>query len=590
MTTPQFIDPEALAAALNSSLVKRFELTVEQLRAYTGAAKVVLTVAGDVWVHQASGVVDDVDVIAAAPGKGGVWTRKAGEGGPVDTTAFATKSDLTGYAKATDLNSALAKRPVFSAAVQGSVPAAVTAAPPGATVNLALDYAGGKRLTAGLVTDGKRSFEGGGSNFVATVADASVTRSTDLLTVRPENDGNAYEFMRVDGVMLDALAGGRSALVIDTLEKRNIARALIQRSMFRADPAQGGFALDVLNETALPPFNPDGSVIRSQAPAFDALFCTTFLGNKFSGGVRLQNGGDSINWIGNTFDGPGRLDVSTLANVTDGGDSSQMLFIGNNVTPDGGTVFRKGKRFRWVFNNCELVPPGSGAYNNPLLHILGNNTTRVDSGVTHTGEVSGTTVAFNYLAGPSTQPLVVVEYCNGAYIGHNTIEQGYGDKYCLHIKSTARNTIVDFNLYQSGPNYEILDEGRGTMGVVKKMNAVALGAGRNFDASVGREGHFIKQPTARHVGLVTLYGSLSGGPIATGALLFVLPDGFRPAGTQLLVVHAVTSKAGVGGTVLQPITITVGANGEVAVFGTYANADTIVEVHFGGVTFPAPYV
>ena len=284
---------------------------------------------------------------------------------------------------------------------------------------------------------------------------------------------------------------GRAGLKLTTLDpSQNLAKLTVRDMII----GQGtGPAIHHQND---PVSNPNGG-----------LFCARFENCQIKGGVLFESSGDS-NTISNcvlTGDGIG-VNASLVAGA------SLLAIENNNITASGGAIrIDAGSRFRILGNNIEHY--SAGASDGAVINIAGANAT-MNGGVICENLISA-------FGGTDATRLLRLSNCQGTLIENNVFQRGVGTvTNAIVIDADCVNVRVGANVFSTGWSSPILDNGIGTMGVLK--TASLQNGWVSFTAS--ETINFIKSID----GLVTISGSTKDGTTTNGTLLFTLPPGFRP--------------------------------------------------------------
>lgn len=288
------------------------------------------------------------------------------------------------------------------------------------------------------------------------------------------------------------------------------------------------------------------------------LYAATIEGNGIKGGVKLDVSGDSISLTRNVISGENiGVDASLVAGA------SLLEIQANNITNmDGAIRIKSGSRYRILGNNIENYASGAASKNNAaVINLSGEN------GALYGGVIQQNLVSAFGTSDAST--LIRVRNSIGALIQDNVLLSGGGATIGIDIGSDCQDIRVGANTFNAAVITRVVDNGVGTMGVVKTANLqngwVAYGTGQ---ATL----KFIKTAA----GLVNLYGAIKDGVTTNGTLLTTLPTGFRPSEILrfcVLVVNAGTP---------QPAQITIETDGSVRV--NFALSSEQVNIN---VTFPA---
>lgn len=240
------------------------------------------------------------------------------------------------------------------------------------------------------------------------------------------------------------------------------------------------------------------------------LYASNIENNFLTGGVNFQSTGDSNTIHKNVISGN---NVGIYASNTAG--ASLLTMVDNNITTAGGALqIDAGSRFKFLRNNCEQTVPFTGGASY-MANISGAN------GTMSTPEIRGN--HFGLFGGIANSGVIHLNNTVAALVANNTI---------LNSNASATGIVVDFNCVntQIGPNTfgssitnPVVDNGIGTMGVIKSITTFA-NAWANSSAAPTAAGRFMKDNS----GIVHLGGKLANGTTTSGTLMFTLPVGFRP--------------------------------------------------------------
>ncbi|RLK36110.1 hypothetical protein [Cupriavidus plantarum] len=307
--------------------------------------------------------------------------------------------------------------------------------------------------------------------------------------------GCIWEGLTIGDPYTGQRAGGNGIYVDTTVEGAQLTKHTFSRLNVLEAPAGAGF-LHINVPTGI---NANGG-----------MFCSTISDSSIKGGINLQGSGDSNTIHRNIISGP---NTGIYASLVSG--ASMLTMVDNNITATDGTLrMDSGSRFKFLRNNCEQRVPFTGSQQY-LLDIAGSN------GTMSTGEIRG-----NFLAIFSSVPnngVIRVGNSHGTHIEDNVILNANGGGIGIVVDATSVNTRIGPNTYGSGVTTKVVDNGIGTMGVIKAINTFAnnwgnIGAGPTSPARFYKDGH----------GTVHLAGLIGLGTTTQGTLMFTLPAGFRP--------------------------------------------------------------
>lgn len=384
-----------------------------------------------------------------------------------------------------------------------------------ASATAAINLAGmNEALTALGSTGGKLDTPVGTHNFsngVTIVAPVSIsgkggvfsafnphglTDSQDFLTFNPSTD--------VTGMRLSDFAvhnpsngtrTGRAAVFVNTLgANKNVSLMKVSGLLVGES---GGPGFYHLNDYAV---NINGG-----------FFASHLDGNSFKGGIKLENTGDSNNITHNILTGS---NIGVDASFVPG--ASLLEVQANNIANSGGAIrLENGSRPRILGNNIENYAPGSVARNNAaVVNLTGNS-----------GTIFGGVIKENLVSAFGTSDatvLIRVRNTQGILIEDNVLLNGSAATIGIDIGADCANIRVGANTFGPGVTTPVLDNGRGTMGVLK---TATLQNGWVKFSSVQSPLQFIKSLE----GIVHVSGIIKGGTTTNGTLLTTFPEGFLPA-------------------------------------------------------------
>lgn len=374
------------------------------------------------------------------------------------------------------------------------------------------------------------------------IVDSTVPATTDVIRLSPPTSGLYGWGWIIDGLQIGSNSGtpGRHGINIDLSGTGQfVARSLIQNCFMSS---LGGSAIKLTN-----PSNADG------------YFTSMILNNSLSGGISLQNAGDSLNIIGNTLTGPNAgIDASFVSGACD------TVIAYNNITSAGGAVRLTagtigggpGQQIKILHNQMEQVAANTGPENS-MVAVVGTA-----SAVIPAVQIIGN----NMNAHGNAAHQIYLDYANYTKIRDNYMLEPTGT--AIQVQSTTSNTEIHYNTFTNGQTAatSVGDAGIATIGVVRPVTLV--NGWYNPDAATyGPVG-----ATKLSNGLVVCTGVIAGGSTASGTKLFTLPTGLRPSYAHRFVVNAMT------GSSLAPAYIDVHANGDVVISSggnTYVALDSI---------------
>lgn len=253
-------------------------------------------------------------------------------------------------------------------------------------------------------------------------------------------------------------------------------------------------------------------------------------------------------------------------------DCLQPIIRGNTSNPFanfsrtiGTGLYTNGSPTITEIADTSLLQPGQRVTS--LDDLLGVGVERLivsktANSITLDGNAASTAVAdvvvtVNFTA-PASASIVLDGTTNHALIEDNDLARGRVAH--IIIGSGVKNTRIGANAYY-GQNPVIIDEGQGTMGVLKTPTL-------SNGWTAGTAPRFIKDLD----GVVQITGLVSSG----SGSIFTLPVGFRPAQARIFVLAQGTNTA----------TIEVGSNGELNLITAVASTN----ISLDGIRFHAPLV
>lgn len=398
------------------------------------------------------------------------------------------------------------------------------------------DFAFGETLN--ITTPGNMYGAGIGSNLQPS---STFSGSNNNIHITPNialaNFLPVYEKFCL-GTLATGTRVGLNGIFLDT----QVAGAFVPKFTLRDTTIFGttglGSALEVLNN---PANNVNGGA-----------YAMNVENNLLYGGINLQSTGDSNCIHRNVLTGD---NIGIYASNVTG--ASLLSIVDNNITNTNGAIqIDAGSRFKILRNNMEQQVPFSngGEY---MVNISGAN------GTMSTPEIRGN--LFGLLSGVLNAANLHLNNTQGALVSENTFLNANASAVAMIIDSDCVNTRVGPNTYGSSIVTKVIDNGIGTMGILK--NAVLA------NAWVNASGHTV-QFYKDILGTVHLKGTATAGTV--GALAFVLPAGFLPAELSLFSVYSSNGSAQVLASVF------VDTVGNVVV-----ESGSNVLLSFDGINFPA---
>lgn len=257
------------------------------------------------------------------------------------------------------------------------------------------------------------------------------------------------------------------------------------------------------------------AVLAINTPASNVnggLYSANFDNNILQGGISLNSTGDSNCIHKCLISGP---NTGIYASNVSG--ASLLSIVDNNITNTNGQIqIDAGARFKILRNNLEQqVPFANGAVH--MVNISGANGTMVN------GEIRGN--HFGLFSGVLNAANLRLANAQGTLVSENTFLNANASPVAIIVDATCVNTRIGPNSYGTGLTTKVIDNGIGTMGVVK--NATLAGAWLNYSGNIAQ---FYKDI----LGKVTLAGAVTGG----SGTICVLPVGFRPAQLSYFSVYS----------------------------------------------------
>lgn len=250
------------------------------------------------------------------------------------------------------------------------------------------------------------------------VIDDTVPSTCDVMRISP-NMGWGGEMYSVEGICVTSKTNdtkpARHALNLDiTNIGQNLSRMSIKRNEFYS---LGGWSVHLTN-----PVNTDG------------FFCSQIEGNRFSGGIYLERGGDSLTISNNTITGYNGIYASLVSG------SKELIIMNNNITGRGGILVKKGNSTKILYNNIEVLYADMALANNAMVDIDGSD----ESTRMYSVDIVGNDITYG--AG-ATVPVNAIRINNvrSAIVDRNFISNNAGQ--IIVITSLAENTHIGYNLY-----------------------------------------------------------------------------------------------------------------------------------------------
>ena len=241
------------------------------------------------------------------------------------------------------------------------------------------------------------------------------------------------------------------------------------------------------------------------------LYGARFENCTFKGGVNFDGSGDS-NTIAHCIISGAKIGV--CASLISG---ASLLSLDNlNITNDGGAVrLDNGNRWRITNGNFENIAPGAAAQNNAaVVNITGDN------GVMVGGVIKDTLVSA--FGTSNATALLRLSNQRGARVENVVFLNGGSATTGILIEASCQNTIIGPCTFNAAVTAQVVDNGIGTMGLLKTATLVNGWVGFAGAQSL----QFIKDQT----GVVHIFGSIASGTTANGTIITTLPDGFWPSG------------------------------------------------------------
>ncbi|WP_167313311.1 hypothetical protein [Ralstonia insidiosa] len=324
---------------------------------------------------------------------------------------------------------------------------------------------------------------------------------TIVNTIRIKPDPSLPYFgMKWDSLALgDPYTGtrqGNNAIFIDTQTAgSNLPKAIFHNLNIGTGSVAGGAAILHVNSVAN---NVNGGMYCASIENCPSL----------KGGINLQGTGDSNTAHKNIISGP-NVGIY-LANAP---GASLFTAVDNNITSTGGALkVDAGSRFKFLRNNCEQTGAFTGGATY-MCDIAGG------SGTMSTAEIRGN--HFGLFSGITNSGVIHLSNTVGALVSENTILNANAGGVGIVVDANNTNTRIGPNTYGTGVVTKVVDNGVGTMGVIKTITTFA-----NNWQNIGSTApaRFYKDI----LGTVHLAGLIALGTTTQGTLMFTLPVGFRP--------------------------------------------------------------
>lgn len=240
------------------------------------------------------------------------------------------------------------------------------------------------------------------------------------------------------------------------------------------------------------------------------------------------------------------------------------LALANNITTAQGAIsISAGPRFRILGNNIENSAAGAAANNNAaLIDINGSN-----------GVLYGGVIAENLVSGfgaTDATRIIRLGNCRGTMVQNNVLLSGAaGLTQGIVIDANCQDVRIGPNAFDAGVSTQVVDNGVGTMGVVKQP-ALANGW---LALAAGTYGLAVIKSID---GIVHVTGAIKSGTMTNGTIVGTLPTNFAPG--QIIRVPIMHINAGVP--TLAEMAIDTSGN----LIINYVTSNTQVEFNF---SFPA---
>ena len=388
----------------------------------------------------------------------------------------------------------------------------------------------------------------GEGSLYSSLNPASAAASDDTVFIKPDPTKGDFTLSSLQDIAIhNPFTGarvGRAGIFLDTQTAGSNQVALFSLERI-AIGGGSNYGFWHLNNSAN---NPNGG-----------MYCSRFVGNVIKGGMKLENSGDSNNIMENILTGD---NIGVNASLVSG--ASLLQIQGNNITNNGGAIrIDAGSRFRILGNNIEnYIAAGAAAQNNAaVINITGSN-----------GIVFGGVIQENLISAfASSDATILLRLRNsrGVSVENNVFLNGAGATTGIDIGSDCQDVRIGPNVFSSAVTTKVVDNGAGTMGVVK---TASLQNGWVAFLATHATFKFIKSSD----GLVHCYGAIKNGTTTNGTLITTLPAGFRPSEIIRCPIQVIN-----GGTP-QLAEMTIESDGSVRI--NYVLANSQVQFNF---SFPA---
>jgi hypothetical protein len=240
------------------------------------------------------------------------------------------------------------------------------------------------------------------------------------------------------------------------------------------------------------------------------MYACSIENNVLNGGINLQGTGDSNTAHKNLISGP---NVGIYLSNTAG--ASLFSAVDNNITTTAGAFkIDAGSRFKLLRNNCEQTVAFTGGAQY-MVDISGAN------GTISTPEIRSN--HFGLFSGITNSGVLHLSNTINALVENNCFLNSNPSAIAIVIDANNTNARIGSNTYGSAVTTKVVDNGTGTMGVIKPITTF-VNAWTNSPSAPTSQGRFLKD---LH-GIVHLAGTLANGTTTAGTLMFTLPSGFRP--------------------------------------------------------------
>lgn len=177
-----------------------------------------------------------------------------------------------------------------------------------------------------------------------------------------------------------------------------------------------------------------GLTLTNPLHATDGIFLGTIADSKFGSGILFDWAGDSIHFVRNNLYGSGNADITLV------GGAAMLDFSHNNITLDGGVIFRGAKKIRFVHNQVELQAATNTGSEGSMINFKGDVAGIFQADISNNlfqgggaapslhgillGNQTGSVINSNTFSLPAGKSLVDVSALSGVFLLNNSTASG----------------------------------------------------------------------------------------------------------------------------------------------------------------------